>query len=89
MFGSASTAIFIFEIRVCLNSLIFSGLDASVAGEIEEKFARAGYIVVSNSKNHRYDEDVPLLIPEVNADHLGLIKKQQYGKACPHRPMPP
>jgi len=60
--------------------LVFSGLDASVAGEIEENFARAGYIVVSNSKNHRFDVDVPLLIPEVNPDHLDLLKMQNYGK---------
>src|SRR5262245_2479605 len=43
--------------------IVFSGLDSSVAGEIEESFARAGYIVLSNSKNHRMDEDVPLLVP--------------------------
>ena len=60
--------------------VVFSGLDASVAGGIEEKFAKAGYIVVSNSKNHRMDEDVPLLIPEINADHLGLVKQQKYGR---------
>ncbi len=58
--------------------LVFSGLDASVAGEVEENFARAGYIVVSNSKNHRFDPYVPLLIPEVNADHLELLNKQEY-----------
>jgi aspartate-semialdehyde dehydrogenase len=57
--------------------IVFSGLDASVAGEVEEAFARAGYIVLSNSKNHRMDEDVPLLVPEVNADHLGLLKTQR------------
>jgi aspartate-semialdehyde dehydrogenase len=57
--------------------VVFSGLDASVAGEIEESFARAGYIVVSNSRNHRMDEDVPLLIPEINPDHLDLIKVQR------------
>ena len=57
--------------------VVFSGLDASVAGEIEESFARAGYIVVSNSRNHRMDEDVPLLIPEINPDHLELIKVQR------------
>src|SRR5262244_3960326 len=54
--------------------VVFSGLDSSVAGEVEENFARAGYIVVSNSKNHRMDEDVPLLVPEINPDHLDLIK---------------
>lgn len=58
--------------------LVFSGLDASVAGSIEEDFARAGYIVISNSKNHRMRADVPLLIPEVNPDHLGLLKSQSY-----------
>jgi aspartate-semialdehyde dehydrogenase len=57
--------------------VVFSGLDASVAGEVEENFARAGYIVVSNSRNHRMDDDVPLLIPEVNPEHLDLIKVQR------------
>jgi aspartate-semialdehyde dehydrogenase len=57
--------------------IVFSGLDASVAGEVEERFARAGYIVISNSRNHRMDADVPLLIPEVNPDHLALIKVQR------------
>lgn len=57
--------------------VVFSGLDSSVAGEVEENFARAGYIVVSNSKNHRMDEDVPLLVPEINPDHLDLIKTQR------------
>jgi aspartate-semialdehyde dehydrogenase len=57
--------------------VVFSGLDASVAGEVEENFARAGYIVLSNSKNHRMDEDVPLLVPEINYEHLGLIKAQR------------
>ena len=57
--------------------IVFSGLDSSVAGEAEEAFARAGYIVLSNSKNHRMDEDVPLLVPEINADHLGILKTQR------------
>jgi aspartate-semialdehyde dehydrogenase len=56
---------------------VFSALDSSVAGEAEETFARAGYPVVSNSKNHRMDADVPLLIPEVNASHLDAIPVQQ------------
>ncbi len=56
---------------------VFSALDSSVAGEAEEDFARAGYPVVSNSKNHRMDPDVPLLIPEVNAAHLDAIALQQ------------
>ena len=57
--------------------LVFSGLDSSVAGEVEENFARAGYVVLSNSKNHRMDEDVPLLIPEINPEHLGLVDVQR------------
>jgi aspartate-semialdehyde dehydrogenase len=56
---------------------VFSALDSSVAGAAEEDFARAGYPVVSNSKNHRMDSDVPLLIPEVNAAHLNAIPAQQ------------
>jgi aspartate-semialdehyde dehydrogenase len=57
--------------------IAFSGLDASVAGTVEEEFARAGYVVLSNSKNHRMDADVPLVIPELNHDHLGLIPLQR------------
>lgn len=57
--------------------LVFSGLDASVAGEIEESFAKAGYAVVSNAKNYRTEADVPLLIPEVNPDHLEVVAKQK------------
>jgi aspartate-semialdehyde dehydrogenase len=56
--------------------LVFSGLDSSVAGEIEGAFAQAGHLIVSNSRNYRMDADVPLLIPEVNADHLALLKAQ-------------
>ena len=56
---------------------VFSALDSSVAGPAEEEFARAGYPVVSNSKNHRMAADVPLLIPEVNAAHLDAIPLQQ------------
>src|SRR5213080_1484392 len=56
---------------------VFSALDSSVAGPVEEDFARAGYPVVSNSRNHRMDADVPLLIPVVNASHLDAIPAQQ------------
>ena len=64
------------------SKLIFSGLDSSVAGEVETAFAEKGYCVVSNSKNHRMDEDVPLLIPEINSDHLELVKIQNYNGGC-------
>ena len=56
--------------------LLFSGLDSSVAGEIEAAFARAGHLVVSNSRNHRMEPSVPLLIPEVNVEHLQLLDAQ-------------
>jgi aspartate-semialdehyde dehydrogenase len=57
--------------------LVFSSMDASVATEIERAFAQAGHVVVSNSKNHRMEPDVPLLVPEINADHLKIIPLQQ------------
>lgn len=57
--------------------LVFSAMPATVAGPIEEEFAAAGYAVSSNSRNHRRDPDVPLLVPEVNPDHLTLIKTQR------------
>lgn len=61
------------------SKIIFSALDANVAGTIEEEFARAGYVVISNARNHRFDKEVPLLVPEVNGDHLEMIKYQDYG----------
>ena len=57
--------------------LVFSAMDASVATEIERAFADAGHLVVSNSKNHRMESDVPLLVPEINSDHLALIRVQR------------
>jgi aspartate-semialdehyde dehydrogenase len=57
--------------------MVFSALDAGIAGTIEEDFAKAGYVVSSNSRNHRMDEDVPLLIPEVNANHTAIIEQQK------------
>ncbi len=70
------------EVKECIpnyeSKLIFSGLDSSVAEQIETDFANAGYFVISNSRNHRFDKDVPLMIPEVNAEHLSLIDKQPY-----------
>jgi aspartate-semialdehyde dehydrogenase len=57
--------------------IVFSALDSSVAGEAEERFAAAGRHVLSNAKNHRMDPDVPLVIAEVNPDHLGLLEVQR------------
>ncbi len=56
---------------------VFSALDSSVAGPAEEEYAKAGYPVVSNSRNHRMDADVPLLIPEVNSSHVAAIPLQR------------
>ena len=57
--------------------LVFSALDSAIAGEAEVEFASAGHVVVSNSRNHRMDALVPLLIPEVNPEHLGLLPLQR------------
>jgi len=57
--------------------VVFSALDSDAAGEVEAAFARAGRMVLSNARNYRMDADVPLLIPEVNPDHLELIPVQR------------
>lgn len=61
--------------------LLFSGLDSSVAGEAEDDYANRGCAVISNSRNHRMDADVPLLIPEINADHLDAVEAQKKRRA--------
>jgi len=58
--------------------MVFSGLDASVAGEIEEEYAQAGKIVLSNARNHRFDPDVPIMSAEVNPEHLDVLKHQKW-----------
>jgi len=65
------------------SKIVFSALDASVAGEVEQGFARAGALVLSNARNHRMDADVPLVIPEVNASHLSLIDGQRASRGWP------
>ena len=57
--------------------IIFSGLDASVAGDIELEFLNAEFAVFSNAKNHRMKPNVPLIVPTVNADHFDLIAEQR------------
>lgn len=57
--------------------LVFSAMDASVATEIERDFAATGHLVVSNSRNHRMEADVPLIVPEINPDHLGVLSAQK------------
>jgi aspartate-semialdehyde dehydrogenase len=61
--------------------IIFAALDADIAREMEPAFAAAGCAVVSNSSAFRMHPDVPLVIPEVNADHLPLIEQQGWRKA--------
>jgi len=65
------------------SKIVFSALDSSVAGDVEKAFAKAGAMVLSNAKNHRMDPDVPLVIPEVNADHLALIDVQRRKRGWP------
>ncbi|HXW96522.1 MAG TPA: aspartate-semialdehyde dehydrogenase, partial [Gemmatimonadales bacterium] len=57
--------------------IAFSAIEAEIAGEVEQAFAAAGKFVVTNTKTHRMDPDVPLLVPEVNPDHLGILARQQ------------
>jgi aspartate-semialdehyde dehydrogenase len=57
--------------------IVFSALDGSVAGAAEQAFARDGRLVLTNARNHRMDDDVPLVIPEVNADHMSLLGTQR------------
>jgi aspartate-semialdehyde dehydrogenase len=60
--------------------VIFAALDCGIARELEPKFANAGCAVVSNSSAFRMQADVPLVIPEVNPDHLALIELQNWRK---------
>jgi aspartate-semialdehyde dehydrogenase len=57
--------------------VVFSSLPSSMAGAVEEAFAKAGYPVISNSSNHRMSVDVPLLVPEINSEHISLIDIQR------------
>jgi len=74
----AAAALTVKQLGADLESrLVFSGLDSSVAGEAEDLYANRGCVVVSNSRNHRMDDDVPLLIPEINPDHLDAVERQK------------
>jgi aspartate semialdehyde dehydrogenase (EC 1.2.1.11) len=57
--------------------LIFSSLPSDVGAAVEGSFCEAGYVVSSNSSNARTDDDVPLVVPEINSDHLGLLERQR------------
>jgi aspartate-semialdehyde dehydrogenase len=69
-----------FDVR---SRIVFSALDASVAGEVEAAFARAGAFVFSNAKNYRMDADVPLVTAEVNASHLEVLDAQRANRGWP------
>jgi len=60
--------------------VIFAALDADIAREMEPQFAAAGCAVISNSSAFRMQEDVPLVIPEVNPEHLALVENQRWRK---------
>jgi len=61
--------------------LVFSALPAEIASDVESEFADAGIAVCSNASSHRMEPDIPLVVPEVNPDHLGLIDVQR-DKGC-------
>ena len=60
--------------------IVFSALHTEIAKELEPQFARAGAAVCSNASSYRREEDVPLLLPEVNADHIHLVKQQRINR---------
>ena len=60
--------------------IVFSALPGEIAGEIEAEFARAGVSVFSNAKNYRMDPEVPLVVPEVNAEHVQALPRQRKAK---------
>src|SRR5678816_2820424 len=57
--------------------IVFSALHTEIANELEPQFAKAGSAVCSNASSYRRGEDVPLLLPEINADHIQLVKQQR------------
>ncbi|MDP2877536.1 MAG: aspartate-semialdehyde dehydrogenase [Holophaga sp.] len=60
-----------------LSPVVFSALDTEVARDLEPTYAQAGALVFSNAATFRMDPDVPLLVPEVNPDHLALLEVQR------------
>ncbi len=60
--------------------IVFSALPTDLAKDLEPRFAQAGFAVCSNASSYRRAEDVPLLLPEVNADHIGLVRSQRQAR---------
>jgi aspartate-semialdehyde dehydrogenase len=86
--GTMPSAVAALEVKACTPAqvtapIVFSALDSSVAGEVEAAFAAAGRLVLSNAKNYRMESDVPLVIPEVNGDHLNLLTQQRANRGWP------
>ena len=68
--------------------VVFSGLDADVAGDIEKAFKEAGKVVISNAKNYRREADVPLVVPIVNPEHLSVVEKKVQEAKAAGKPKP-
>ncbi len=65
----------------CIDArIVFSALHTEIANELEPQFAKAGAAVCSNASSYRRGEDVPLLLPEINADHIQLVKHQRQSR---------
>ena len=65
----------------CIDAkIVFSALHTEIANELEPQFAKAGAAVCSNASSYRRGEDVPLLLPEINADHIQLVRHQRQSK---------
>ena len=73
------------KVNACVSGrgpkIVFSALDAAAADTLEAEFAAGGHIVLSNARSHRMDPLVPLLIPEVNSEHLSILEEQRKEKA--------
>jgi aspartate-semialdehyde dehydrogenase len=62
------------------SKIVFSALPADMAKDREPQFAKSGFAVCSNASSHRREADVPLLLPEVNADHIALVRQQRQNR---------
>ena len=86
--GTMPPAVAGLQVKACTPAqvkapIVFSALDSSVAGDVEAAFAASGRLVLSNAKNYRVESDVPLVIPEVNGDHLALLTQQRANRGWP------
>ncbi|WP_373062303.1 aspartate-semialdehyde dehydrogenase [Gemmatimonas sp.] len=86
--GTLPPAVAALQVKSCTPEqvtapIVFSALDSAVAGDVEAAFAVAGRMVLSNAKNYRMESDVPLVIPEVNGDHLALLAQQRINRGWP------